>query len=58
EPASPAARAGLRTGDMIVAVNRKPVSSMEDLRSAIAGQRAVLALELIRDGARFLLVVR
>jgi serine protease DegQ len=58
EPASPAARAGLRTGDMIVAVNRKPISSVHDLRSAIAGQRAILALELIRDGGRLLLVVR
>ncbi|MCT2581197.1 DegQ family serine endoprotease [Mesorhizobium sp. P16.1] len=58
EPASPAARAGLRTGDMIVAVNRKPVSSVSDLRSAIAGQRAILALELVRDGGRLLLVVR
>jgi serine protease DegQ len=43
---------------MIVAVNRKPISSVHDLRSAIAGQRAILALELIRDGGRLLLVVR
>ncbi|MBD8905728.1 DegQ family serine endoprotease [Methylorubrum zatmanii] len=57
-PSSPAARAGLRAGDVIVAVNRSPVSSVAELRSAVAGQRTILALELIRDGGRFLLVVR
>ncbi|WP_313015875.1 MULTISPECIES: PDZ domain-containing protein, partial [Alphaproteobacteria] len=57
-PSSPAARAGLRAGDLIVAVNRSPVSSLADLRSAIARQRAILALELFRDGGRLLLVVR
>lgn len=56
-PGSAAARAGLRAGDMIVAVNRSPVSSVADLRSAIAGQRMILALELIRDGGRLLLIV-
>ncbi|WVT75597.1 Do family serine endopeptidase (plasmid) [Sinorhizobium chiapasense] len=57
-PGSPAARAGLRQGDMIVAVNRSPVHSTADLRGAIAGARAILALELIRDSAGLLLVVR
>ncbi len=57
-PGSPAARAGLRAGDVIVAVNRSPVSSVADLRNAIAGQRTILALELIRDGGRLLLIVR
>ncbi len=57
-PSSPAARAGLRAGDVIVAVNRSPVSSVAELRSAVAGQRTILALELIRDGGRLLLVVR
>lgn len=41
-----------------MAVNRSPVSSVADLRGAIAGQRTILALELIRDGGRLLLVVR
>lgn len=57
-PSSPAARAGLRAGDLIVAVNRSPVSSLADLRSAIARQGDILALELFRDGGGLLLVVR
>ncbi|WP_185984233.1 DegQ family serine endoprotease [Aureimonas mangrovi] len=57
-PGSPAARNGLRQGDMIVTVNRSPVSSLAELRRAIAGQRPALALEIIRNGARLLLVVR
>ncbi|WP_273729352.1 trypsin-like peptidase domain-containing protein [Brucella gallinifaecis] len=57
-PSSPAARAGHRVGDLIVAVNRSPVSSLANLRSAIARQRDILALELFRDGGRPLLAVR
>ncbi|MBY3591322.1 DegQ family serine endoprotease [Rhizobium bangladeshense] len=57
-PGSAAARAGLRTGDVIVAVNRVPVASVADLRRTIAEEPAILALELIRDGGRLLLVVR
>jgi len=53
EPGRPAARAGLRPGDIIVAVNRSPVSSVADLRSAMGGQSTILAPELIRDGAIF-----
>jgi len=55
-PGSPAARAGLRQCDLIVAVNRSPGSSVADLRGAVAGH--ILALELIRDGGRLLLIVR
>ncbi|MBB4479918.1 DegQ family serine endoprotease [Rhizobium etli] len=54
---SQADRAGLRAGDVIVAVNRTPVSSVLELRRTIS-QAAVAALELLRDGARFLLVIR
>ena len=53
-----AARTGLRAGDMIVAVNRVPVASVSDLRRTIAEKPAIVALELIRDGGRLLLVAR
>lgn len=55
---SAAARAGLRPGDIIVAVNRVPVASVADLRRTIAERPAIVALELIRDGGRLLLVIR
>ncbi|NKJ08300.1 DegQ family serine endoprotease [Rhizobium sp. SG741] len=55
---SMAARSGLQAGDIIVAANRSPVSSVADLRKALADKPAILALELIRDGDPLLLVVR
>ena len=55
---SGAAGSGLQAGDMIVAANRSPVSSAADLRKALADKPAILALELIRDGAPLLLVVQ
>ncbi|MBB4227030.1 trypsin-like peptidase domain-containing protein [Rhizobium mongolense] len=55
---SVADRAGLRAGDMVVAVNRIPVTSVAELRRAISKKAAIAALELFRDGARFLLVIR
>jgi serine protease DegQ len=55
---SMAARTGLQAGDMIVAANRSPVSSVADLRKALADKPPILALELIRDGAPLLLVIR
>ncbi|MBX5050828.1 DegQ family serine endoprotease [Rhizobium lentis] len=57
-PGSTAARAGIRAGDIIVAINRVPVASIADLRRTIAQKPAIVALELIRDGGRLLLVIR
>ncbi|MFP3547402.1 DegQ family serine endoprotease [Rhizobium sp. SIMBA_035] len=55
---SKAARAGLQAGDMIVAANRSPVSSLTDLRKALADKPTLLALELIRNGDPLLLMMR
>ena len=50
EPGSRAANAGLREGDVIEEVDRKPVKSIEQLRSALeAGDRP--ALLLVHRGA-------
>lgn len=43
---------------MIVALNRVPVASVTELQRRIAEKPGVLALELVREGARLLLVVR
>ncbi len=57
-PGSPAAQAGLRAGDVILAVNRQPVGSVADLTQALRVARGTIALDLSRDGMRFLLVLR
>jgi serine protease Do len=56
---SPAADAGVRAGDVITEINRKPIKSVEDLRKALEAQKAgTTALLLIhRDGgARYVTV--
>jgi serine protease Do len=57
---SPADAAGLRAGDVIVEVNRKPVKSAEELRSAVerrAKDAAVLLL-VHREGANLYVSVK
>ncbi len=54
EPGSPAAQRGLRSGDIITAVNRRPVQSLADL-NAIAGSNRILFL-LVQRGERALML--
>jgi serine protease Do/serine protease DegQ len=54
EPGSPAWRNGIRKGDIIVSANRKPVTSVESLRQAIAGSPALLLNIRRGNGALFL----
>src|SRR5690606_13700135 len=49
-PGSPAAREGLRSGDVIVSVHRQAVDSVDDVTAALEAAR--------RDGDRALLLVR
>ncbi|MAW88232.1 MAG: serine endoprotease DegQ [Phyllobacteriaceae bacterium] len=58
EPGSPAANAGLRTGDIIVAVNRQSVSSTAELTRILRDVQGTIALDLLRRGQRLLLVIR
>ncbi|RCW80037.1 Do family serine endopeptidase [Phyllobacterium bourgognense] len=55
---STAARSGLRVGDVIVAVNRRPVSSLSDLTTALRDATRTIALDLIRGGTKLFLVIR
>lgn len=57
-PGSPAAQVGLRTGDVIIAVNRQPVRTVAELTRLLGATRGTIALDLFRGGARLLLVVR
>ena len=54
EPRSPAARAGLASGDVVVEVDGEPVRSAADLRNRIGLLRVgeEVELTLLRDGAR------
>ena len=53
-PGSPAAQAGLRTDDRIIAVNRQRVSTIAQLREAAKGQSSMLVQ--LRRGSQVLLL--
>jgi len=51
---TPAAVAGLRTGDRIVAINGKPITQLSELNTAFdAAKGAALSLDVTRGQARF-----
>ena len=54
---SPAARAGLRRNDVIVAVNRQPIASTDELRQ-VASESDGLILNLVRGQEELLLMLR
>ncbi|WVT76542.1 DegQ family serine endoprotease (plasmid) [Sinorhizobium chiapasense] len=55
---SAAARAGLETGDVIVAVNRRQVATAAELASALQEAKGTIALDLYRGGTRMFLALR
>jgi Do/DeqQ family serine protease len=55
---SAAWRAGLRGGDVIVAVNRRMVANVEQLSAALRDARVPFAVEIEREGGRTFLVVQ
>ncbi len=57
EPSSPAAARGLRAGDVIVAVNRKPVRNIAEFHEALRDAGRVAALDVLRgDTPMFILI--
>lgn len=56
---SPAWRSGLRAGDIVTGVNRRPVGSVAELRRALAaGSQGAIALNILRNGMQLFLVLR
>ena len=47
QPGSPAARAGLQEGDLIVALDAQPVQGIDDLHRLLTGERAGTAVPLV-----------
>ncbi|CAN5668502.1 DegQ family serine endoprotease [soil metagenome] len=55
--AGPAARAGIQEGDVLLAVNGKPLDSVEQLRGVLQGKPKSVALLVVRDGERIFVPV-
>ena len=58
EPGSPAARNGIRPGDVIVAVNRRRVRDAAELESTFKQAGQVLALNIVRGNGQLFIVIR
>jgi serine protease Do len=50
DPGSPAARAGLEQGNVIVGIDRKPVTSSDALQAALSGDHHDVLLRVLADG--------
>ncbi|OOF80569.1 DegQ family serine endoprotease [Rodentibacter caecimuris] len=58
QPNSLAAQRGLKTGDIIIGVNRQAVESTQDLRKILEGKPSAVALNILRGENNFYLLVQ
>lgn len=58
EQGSPAWRNGLRSGDVVLAVNRRTVSTLEALSDALEDTTSTVALNILRGNSRLFLVIQ
>ncbi|HEY4069196.1 MAG TPA: Do family serine endopeptidase, partial [Burkholderiaceae bacterium] len=56
--AGPAARAGIQAGDVLLAINGKPVQSLDQVKSVLAGKPKSVALLVQRDGDKIFVPVK
>jgi serine protease Do len=56
--AGPAARAGIRPGDVVLGINGQPARSVEQVRSVIKAHPKTVALLIDRDGQKIFVPVR
>ncbi len=57
EPGHPAARAGIRAGDRLRSVNRRPVKNVEDIRAVISRDSPQVLLQIQRGARRQFLLL-
>jgi len=55
---SPAWHIGLRPGDVILAINKQQVTSVQQLSETISSKDTAVALDVARDGARFFILLQ
>ncbi len=58
DPRGAAARAGLQQGDIIIAVNRKPVETMDEFRKLAGAKSGELLLQVRRGNGAFFLLLK
>lgn len=58
EKGTPAAQIGLQKDDVIVGVNREPIETITQLRKALDGKPAVIALNIVRGDENIFLLLR
>jgi S1-C subfamily serine protease len=55
---SPAWRSGLRQGDVVLAVNRNSVGSVDELSRALGEAGRAVALDILRGNSRLFIVIQ
>jgi serine protease Do len=53
----PAAKAGIEPGDVLLAINGKPVQSVDQVKGVLQGKPKSVALLVQRDGAKLFVPV-
>ena len=53
-----AAQRGLKSGDIIIGINRQPIESTQDLRKVLDEKPSAVALNILRGKNNFYLLVQ